>query len=71
MKIVVLDFDKGDVFYYEFTQPLDGEEAVIEFITAAGHNLDNIQYMFGDVDLKLYRIADCVKTLIEKLKVVE
>jgi hypothetical protein len=68
MKIVVLDFDKGDVFYYGFNEAFKNEEAVIEFITAAGHNLDNIQYMYGEIDLKYYRITDCVKTLIEKLK---
>jgi hypothetical protein len=70
MRIVVLDFDKGDIFYYEFNEAFKDEEVVIEFIIAAGHNLDSIQYMYGEIDLKCYKITDCVKTLIEKLKIV-
>lgn len=50
MKLVVLDFDRGDCFVYtnfDETANFSAED----YISHLGHNIENCQWMFGEVDI--------------------
>ena len=59
MKLIVLDFDRGDCFVYTNIDKnsdileliKSGDFSIENYIVALGHSIDNCQWMFGDIDI--------------------
>lgn len=50
MKLIVLDFDRGDCFVYTNFDETDNFSAE-DYIAHLGHIVENCQWMFGDVEV--------------------
>ena len=50
MKLVVLDFDRGDCFVYTNFAETDNYNAE-DYLSHLGHIVENCQWMIGDVDV--------------------
>ena len=54
MKLIVLDFIAGNCHIFTVTEKLcESEDNVIEFLWEQGFNLDNIQYMYGEINVQV------------------
>jgi len=52
MKLVVLDFTSGNCHIFNVTSEVcEGEESIAEFLWEKGFNVDNVQYMYGNVEV--------------------
>jgi len=52
VKLAVLDFVGGNCYIFNVTAEIcASEDNVMEFLWERGFNLDNIQYMYGDMEV--------------------
>jgi hypothetical protein len=52
MKLIVLDFIGGNCHIFTVTKEIcQSEDNVIEFLWERGFDLNNIQYMYGDIPI--------------------
>lgn len=52
MKLIVLDFQTGNCYIFNTTAEIcASEDNVTEFLWERGFDLDNIQYMYGDISI--------------------
>ena len=52
MKLIVLDFLLGNCHIFTVTKKMcESEDNITDFLMEKGFNLDNIQYMYGDISI--------------------
>ena len=53
MKLIVLDFIGGNCHIFTVTKELcESEYNIIDFLIEKDFNLDNIQYMYGEINVQ-------------------
>lgn len=52
VKLIVLDFLIGNCHIFTVTKEMcESEDNITDFLMEKGFNLDNIQYMYGDISI--------------------
>jgi len=53
VKLIVLDFIGGDCHIFTVTKEMcESEDNIVDFLMEKDFNLDNIQYMYGEINVQ-------------------
>ena len=53
VKLAVLDFEKACLCIYVVTPEMcNNEDEIVDYIVELGHNIDMVQYMYGEFEIK-------------------
>jgi hypothetical protein len=53
VKLAVMDFEKACLCIYVVTPEMcNNEDEIVDYIVELGHNIDMVQYMYGEFEIK-------------------